>query len=131
MKVNRNKVAIAGGIGLFSNILLTTACYVIRYFWLPPLIPQPKIAWILFIVLGLIALIEIPLMIFGLKKMASGSSKAAKAANFAVSGFVFFAAVYALPNLLLTNFSLIWMGLVLAGTSLLRFGASVFFLNGD
>lgn len=129
--MTRNKVAVAGGIGLFSNVLLTAACYLIRYFWLAPLLPQPKIAWILFIVLGLIALIEIPLMIFGLKKMASGSGKAANAAHFAVSGFVFFAAVYALPNLLLTNFSQIWMGLILAGTGLLRFGASVFFLNGD
>lgn len=130
--MTRAKIAISAGIGLFSSVLVAVICTIIRYFWLPALLPQPKIAWVLFGVLGLIALIEIPLMTYGLRQIIAGKKAGAVTPLlFGISGFVFFSAIYALPNLLLTDYSLIWMGQVLAATSLLRLGACIFFLGGD
>lgn len=130
--MTRTKIAISGGIGLFSSVLVAIICTVIRYFWLPALLPQPKIAWILFGLLGVIALIEIPLMTYGLRQIIAGKKTGPTTPLlFGISGFVFFSAIYALPNLLLTDYSLIWMGQVLAGTSMLRLGACIFFLGGD
>lgn len=127
--MTRTKVIIAGGIGLFANLLTTSGCVLIHYFWLPALLPQPLIAWVMFLFFGAIALFEIPIMIYGLRKVAGGStSSAINAALFGSGGFVFFAAVYALPNLLLSDIRQLWMGLVIAGISFLRFGAAIIFL---
>ncbi|MFQ5578520.1 MAG: hypothetical protein ACE5G8_16200, partial [Anaerolineae bacterium] len=97
--------------------------------WPAALLSHPLAAWGLFVFFGGIALIEIPVMVFGLRKLAAAqNTRAAAIAAAANGGFVFFAAVYALPNLLLTETRFLWLGLLLAGTSFLRFGAGLLFL---
>lgn len=130
-KVSRTNAVISGGMGLLAGVLVTAASAAVRLFWLSALFPQPVVAWVMFVMFGAISLIEIPVMVYSLRKL-SGSRKtgATRLALFANGAFVFFAAVYALPNLLLTGTGQIWMGLLLGGFSALRFGAGVVFLPG-
>lgn len=50
-------------------------------------------------------------------------------AHWLVEIYVLFATLYAVPNLLLTDMTMIWLGLLIASTSFLRFGAAVVFLR--
>ncbi len=127
--MNRTDVIIAAGIGLLLGVLITALGVIAHRLWIPTLFPQPIIAWLMFLMLGAFSLLEIPVMIFGIRKMVeSGKPTTLKVALFTVGAFVTFAAVYALPNLLLTSPRTLWMGVVLAGVGLLRFAAAVLFL---
>ncbi len=99
---------------------------------LPPTFEHPIVAWVVFLSFLPVALIEIPVMIYGLRKVAEGKSK--NTPNIVLLGngvFVSFPIVYALPNLFLTSVQLVWLGILIAATSLLRFGASILFLAVD
>ncbi len=112
-----------------GSLLTTLAAALLHIYRLPALLPQPIIGWGLFLFLGVISLIELPIMIFGLRKMGdSAEPNARRATLFGNAAFVFFPAIYALPNLLLTDISQLWMGLLIAGLSLGRFAASMLFL---
>jgi len=102
----------------------------LRRVWLSaPLLPGAVFAWLLFLFFGAFALAEIPLMVFALRKMAREESPATRRVAVLLNGvFVFFAAVYALPNLLLAETRFVWLGLALAATAFLRFGASLLFV---
>ena len=130
-KVNRTDVVIAAGIGLLLGALIAALGLIARQVWLPAaLFPQSLIAWVMFLMLGAFSLAEIPVMIFGIRKMTeSGRPTTLKVALFTVGAFVTFAAVYALPNLLLTSSRVLWMGATLTALTLLRFAASVLFLG--
>jgi hypothetical protein len=127
--VSQTKAAISGGIGLVIALGLTGLALAARQLWLATFFEQTLIAWVVFLLLMALALAEIPLMIFGLRKVIE--SKGGSTENIGLVGnvaFVFFPVVYALPNLLLTSADFIWLGLLIAGTSLLRFAAAMFFL---
>lgn len=127
--MSRTRAAISGGAGLAAALLAAGGCLLARRAWPVALLSHPLAAWGLFVFFGGIALIEIPVMVFGLRKLAAAqNTRAAAIAAAANGGFVFFAAVYALPNLLLTETRFLWLGLLLAGTSFLRFGAGLLFL---
>ncbi len=127
--MNRTDVIIAAGIGLLLGVLITALAVIVRQWWLPALFPQPLIAWLMFVMLGAFSLTEIPVMIFGIRKMTESKQPATlKVALFTVGAFVAFAAVYALPNLLLTSSRALWMGAVLSLLALLRFAAAILFL---
>lgn len=76
------------------------------------------------------ALLELPLMIYIIRHMAqSDKMETRRIAQWMVGLYVLFASIYAVPNLLLVDLSLIWPGLLIASTSFLRFGAALIFLR--
>jgi hypothetical protein len=130
--VKRTKVIVSSGLGL-GLCLLVTACAILIHHLLLPLLPPllrlPFIAWGVFLFFLALALLEIPLMIYGLRKVSEGKSDKAAMMTLLGNGvFVSFPVVYSLPNLLLTNTALIWLGVLIAATSLLRFTGSILFL---
>ena len=122
----------SGGIGLALGLLLTLIALPIRNLFMPPLPPLmaiPLLAWGIFLFFLALALLEIPLMVYGLRKISQGKSQNAPSVTLVGNAvYVGFPAVYALPNLLLSNQAFVWMGLVISATSLLRFVSSLLFL---
>ncbi len=91
---------------------------------MPPLITGPA-TWALLGLLLLFSLAEIPLMIFGMHRMAVNTAGRRLAALTNVA-FTFFAAVYAAPFLLLTG--KVSISLALAGLCLVRFVGALLFV---
>jgi hypothetical protein len=84
--------------------------------------------WLLLALVLTFSLGEIPLMLFGMRQMVISNSgkRLAVLTNIA---FTFFAAVYAVPFLLLTG--RIGLGIVLAGLCLVRFVCALWFVPVD
>ena len=73
------------------------------------------------------ASMEIPIMIFGMRRIATSANPKAKyVALLTNTGYTFFAAVYATPFILLTGY--LWSGVAMASLSLARFISAVIFL---
>jgi len=129
---SRTKVIVSGGVGLALCLFLLAVSIPLHHLLqpaLPPFFSQPIIAWGIFLFCLSLALLEIPLMVYGLRKVAEGASARTPAITLLGIGvFVFFPIIYALPNLLLTRRGLVWLGVIIAATSLLRFGSSIIFL---
>jgi uncharacterized membrane protein len=88
------------------------------------------LTWGLFVFLVVFSLAEIPLMIFGMRQMLRGQRGRTRPLVVATNGaFVFFAAVYAAPQYLLTG--ALSLGLVLSALSLVRWLAAAVFLPGE
>ena len=131
--MTQTKLIYSGSLALIGNLIIIAATFPLQI-WLstqiPSLLTIPLVAWSTFLTLIFLALLEIPVMIYGLRKIAEGETK--HTATILLYGnclFIFFPIVYALPNLLLTGPDYIWMGLAISITSLLRFGASLLFLS--
>jgi hypothetical protein len=81
--------------------------------------------WLLLGFVLLFSLAEIPLMTFGMRQII-GSASGRRLAVFINAAFTLFAAVYALPFLLLTGN--VGIGLALAGLGLVRFVCAIWFV---
>jgi hypothetical protein len=92
---------------------------------------KPLVAgWSTWLLLGFLltfSLVEIPVMIFGMRQMGRGAS-GKRLAVLTSAPFTFFAAVYAFPFLLLTG--RVGIGLTLAALSLIRFAGVLWFVPG-
>ncbi len=119
--MKRNSVVICGLIGLTGAILLTAGCLaVMSQGWLPALLTGFTLVWGLFLFLAVFSVAEIPLMLLALRRIAASPNYRAKyVALLTVTGYTFFAAVYAAPFILLTGY--LGAGAALAGLSLARF----------
>lgn len=117
---------------MLLNAALTSLCtLVVIRGWLPLLFSSSLITWSLFGFLASISLAEIPLMIYGMRKMLGDPSSAGRVRPLVAathSVFVFFAAVYAAPQFLLTGS--LALGLLLSTLGLLRWGTAFAFLEG-
>lgn len=94
---------------------------------IPALLTHPGITLLLVLVFGGFSLAEIPMMVFALRRLLierRGNRGVVLALN---ALYVFFAAVYGLPVLLLTG-SVGW-GLALCGLSAVRLATSLLFLQ--
>ena len=94
---------------------------------IPVLLPYPSVTLLLALVFGGFSLAEIPVMVFALRRLLierQGNRGVVLALN---ALYVFFAAVYGLPVLLLTG-SLGW-GLALCGLGAVRLASSLLFLR--
>jgi len=131
---SQTKLLIAGGAGLLGCSVISLMAFFVRRWWgfsLPAPFNLSIIAWGTFLFFVALALIEIPLMIYGLRQIAAGKSARTDTILWAMQGlYVFFPAFYALPNLLLTNLDLAWLGLIIATISPLRLISSLIFLLG-
>lgn len=130
--LNQSKVILSGGAGLVGCLVLTALILLSRD-WvlphLPPLLTQPLMMWVMFLFFMALAIIEIPVMVYGLRKIGEGKSTYTE--QLVLGGnafFVFFPVVYAAPNLLLSPSAQLWMGVIISATAFLRFATSIFYL---
>ena len=86
------------------------------------------LSWLFLGFLLLFSLAEIPVMIFGMRHMGDSDS-GKRLATLVNVAFTFFAAVYAVPFLLLTG--RVGIGLALAALSLVRFAGVLWFVPRD
>jgi hypothetical protein len=121
----RSQLALSGGIGLAGGVaLMGGALFLLARTGLEPLVTG-WVAWLLLAgVLGF-SLAEIPVMVFGMRQMASGTSgnRLIVVTN---AAFTSFAAVYAVPFLVLTG--RVGIGIALAGLGLVRFFSALWFV---
>jgi len=121
----RSQLALSGLVGVGGGgALIAGALYLARRSGLAPLVTGPA-AWALLGLLLCFSLAEIPLMIFGLRQMAAGPS-GTRLAVLTNAAFTFFAAVYAVPFLLLTG--RVGISLALTSLCLVRFAGAVWFV---
>ena len=122
-----------GGL-LLAALLAAGAAWLVTSRSIKPPLPYPLLTWILTASFGAFSLAEIPLMVFALRRLEverrPGGGAAGQGNRPAVLGlnvlYVFFAAVYALPVMLLTG-SLGW-GLALCGLAVVRLVTSLYFV---
>lgn len=133
--MSRSSVILTGFVGLVGAMLFTALClFVMTSGWITPLLTRPIYVWGLFLFLLFFSVVEIPVMIFGMRRIAASANPKAKyIALLTNAGYTFFAAVYAAPFILLAGKS--WLelasGVLLAALSIVRFGSAVIFLpNG-
>ncbi len=118
----------SGLIGLAGNaILALTAAFLIWFKVIPALLTGWP-GWIVFAFFLVISVVEIPLMIFGLNKIAAGGDRrAARIVAVTNALFVFFAAVYGVPVILLTGW--VVAGLALCALGVLRLFSALAFVK--
>lgn len=112
----------AGGAALTG-----AALFLWRQFAIAPLVGGVGV-WLLLGFLLFFSLAEIPLMIFGMRRMVDSDS-GTRLAILINAAFTFFAAVYAAPFLLLTG--RVKIGLALASLCLFRFASALSFVPGS
>lgn len=130
--MTRSSIVWTGLIGLVGSVIFTGLClFIMNSGWIPVLLTQPVYVYGLFSFLVFFSLIEIPVMIFAMRRMAASVNPRAKyVALVTNTGYTFFAAVYAAPFILLagqSSFELIVGGLM-GALSIVRFITSVVFL---
>lgn len=127
-RTQRNRLAISGALGIVAGAaLMGGALFLWQRIGFKPLVT----GWLTWLLLGFLlvfSLAEIPLMILGMRYM--GSRASGKRLVLLVNvAFTFFAAVYAVPFLLLTG--RVGVGLALAALGTVRFAGALCFVPGD
>ena len=130
--MNQHNIVVTGIIGLFGAIFLTALfIFVMVVGWIPPLMSQPVFVWGAFFFLLFFSVIEIPVMIFSMRRMADSVNPRAKyVVLFTNAAYVFFAAAYALPFIVMAGSSYFNLaaGALLASLCIVRFISSMVFL---
>jgi hypothetical protein len=110
------------------------ACNLITFLlavWLETFVPAPVTGWLValaFLFFLVISLLEIPIMVIGLRKLAAdGSTTSLTLLKLTNAFYVFFAAVYAGMFVLLTG--RFWAGAGLAALGVFRFLSSLLFVE--
>jgi hypothetical protein len=119
----KRDLVLAGVAGLALGALIVLAAYGIRLV-LGALLPGLILALATFVVLLLIALVEMPMMVFALRKMAQSTTpRLMISSGFAL--YVMFAAVYASLYILLTDAGYFYFGATLAALGIARFVSGI------
>ena len=118
-----------GGLGGLAACALGAAVstWLIASSTIAPPMPQPLITLVLVTVLGGFSLAEIPFMVFAMRRLGSERRDNLRFVWGLNGLYVFFAAVYGLPVLLITG-NVVW-GLILCGLGLVRFVTSLLFVR--
>ena len=103
--MTRGNLIFSGLLGLFGSLLLTAVSVVVMVQgYIPVLLQNTLLVWGLFLFLLVLSVLEIPVMIFALRRMAVSTTPRA---NYVVMltnmAYTFFAGVYAAPFILLTG----------------------------
>jgi hypothetical protein len=124
----RHNLVLSGLAGLLVCGLLAAVCawLVTNHLVVPPL-PFPLVVLLTATIFGVFSLAEIPLMLFAMRRLAAERPDNQSVVMGLNAFYVFFAAVYGLPVLLLTG-SVVW-GLALCALGLVRFVASLSFVH--
>ena len=128
MKKNlRSQLALSGGLGVVGGAALMGGAF---FLWQRMGIRPLVTGWATWLLLGFLltfSLAEIPVMIFGMRQMGSSDS-GGRLAVVTNAAFTLFAAVYAVPFLLLTG--RVGIGVALAALSLVRLAGALWFVPG-
>lgn len=127
--MTRGIFVFSGLFGLTGSLLLTAVCVAVMVLgYIPVLLQDPLFVWGLFLFLLVLSVLEIPVMIFALRRMAvSTTPKANYVVMLTNMAYTFFAGVYATPFILLAGAT--WQellaGIGLALLSVVRFFTSL------
>lgn len=128
MSTFRRNLFLSGLGGLLAcSLAAVLSLWLIRSSTLVPPLPYPLITILFVVVFGGFSLGEIPLMVFALRRLAAERSENRGLVWGLNSLYVFFAAVYGLPVLLITG-SVAW-GLALCGLGVVRFATTLAFVQ--
>lgn len=127
-RMSRNSLILTGLVGLGGAVIVTALCFVvILWGFIPVLVTRSLYVWGIFLFLLIFSVTEIPVMIVAMRRIAASANPRARYVVLLVNcGYVFFAAVYAAPFILLTGH--LGLGAVLALLSLVRFITSMIYL---
>jgi hypothetical protein len=118
----------SGLLGLLACGLLTAACvWLVTQDIIGILLPHREVALLLSLILGGFSLAEVPMMVFVMRRLLVERPNNHAFVLGLNAVFVFFAAVYGVPVLLLTGS--LSLGLTLCSLGLVRFGASLIFVR--
>lgn len=135
MRMTRRSLIISGLVGVAGAVLLTGCALVIAASgWIPVLVTNPLLVWAIFLFLLFFSVAEIPLMVYGLERIAaSNNPKAGYLALLTNTGYTFFAGVYAVPFILLAGKSIVELaaGAFLGALTFVRLISTLLFLPGD
>lgn len=130
--LTRANIIWTGLIGLLGAIIVTGMClFVMNAGLIPVLVHNPFYVYGLLLFLLFFSVVEIPVMIFAMRRMIDSVNPRAKyVALITNTGYTFFAAVYAAPFILLAGQSSIQLslGCFMGGLTFVRFITSVVFL---
>ena len=126
--MSRNNLLLTGLVGLVGAVFVTAlSLWLMAQGWLPILVTSPIYVWGILLFLLAFSLTEIPVMLFGLRRIAaSPNPRAVTLALLTNAGYIFFGAVYAVPLILLTG--RLGLGVGLAALSVVRFFSALYFL---
>lgn len=130
--MTRGLLVYSGLLGLTGSLLLTAVAVAVMVLGdIPVLLQQPLFIWGLFLFLLLLSVLEIPVMIVALRRMASSSAPKTNYITMLTNmAYTFFAGVYAAPFILLTGAT--WQellaGIGLALLSVVRFITSLVYV---
>jgi hypothetical protein len=114
----KRDISLSGILGLVLGLLIFLASIWVRSL-IPALLPGFILALVTFVVLLLIALVEMPMMVFALRKMAQSTTpRLMISSGFAL--YAMFAAVYAAIFILLTDAGYFYFGATLAALGIAR-----------
>jgi hypothetical protein len=114
--------------GLFiDGLLATLATWLVTSSLIRPPLPQPLIVILLAVMFGGISLVEIPLMIFGLRRLAIERPSTRWLVPGLNAVYVSFAGVYGTPVLVLTGS--LACGWILCGLGLVRAATALFLVQ--
>lgn len=123
----RNRLVLSGGLGVAGGAaLMGGAIFLLHRMSLRPLVTGVW-AWLLLAFLLFFSVVEIPIMVFGMRHMLD-NPWGKRLAILTNAAFTLFAVVYALPFLLLT--AKVGIGVAMAGLSLIRFAGALWFVPG-
>jgi hypothetical protein len=127
--MKRSSIVLTGLIGLVAAFILTTFCLMIMTRdWIPAVLSSnPRLVWGFFLFLAFFSVVEIPVMILGMRRLAASSNPRSKYVVLLTNaGYSFFAAVYAASFILLTGY--LRAGVALAVLSVVRLISAIIFL---
>ncbi len=124
----RRRLLLSGLAGLLADAALAgPAAWLIAGGVVKAPFPHPLVTLLATVVLGGLSLAEIPMMVLAIRHLAAQQPSNQKLALGLNAVFVFFAAVYGVPVLLVTG-SLVW-GVALCALGILRLAAGLLFVR--
>jgi hypothetical protein len=126
-RFRRNLLLSSFGGLLACGLVAAASAWMVNSSTLTPPFPHPLLALILAIILGGFSLAEIPLMVLAMRRLVAERPENLGVTWGLNSLYVFFAATYGVPVLLITG-SFAW-GLALCGLGVVRFASSLVFIQ--
>lgn len=134
-QITRHNLILTGLIGLMGAVVVTVVSVVlVTSGFIPVLITRPLLVWAIFFFLLAISITEIPLMVFGMRRMAAGNHAKARYLVLVTNmAYTLFAGIYAVPFILLAGGSTLALvaGSLLGALTLVRLISAALFVPKD
>lgn len=134
-QITRSNLILTGLIGLMGAVVATVLSVgLVTTGLIPVLITRPILVWGIFFFLLTISIAEIPLMVFGMRRMVAGDNPKARYLVLVTNmAYTLFAGVYAVPFILLTGSSTLALvaGSLLGALTFVRLISAALFVPKD